>query len=128
MSLAAFLSGFLIDLDHVLECYINYGRKFNIWKTIETCESFELKKAHLFLHSYELVLIYSALVCWLGLGPIWYGVSIGLAFHIILDAVFNQYHPNGLFFLARYMRKFEYHRIVDISAAQAKKKQQSKRK
>ena len=127
LSVAAFLSGFLIDLDHVLECYINYGRKFNIWQTIKVCENCELKKAYLFLHSYELILAYSAMVCWLGLGPAWYGIALGLALHIILDAFFNSYHPNGLFLLERYKKKFEYAKIVDISA-QLNKDKARKRK
>lgn len=127
LSVAAFLSGFLIDLDHVLECYINYGRKFNIWQTIKVCENCELKKAYFFLHSYELILVYSALVCWLGLGPAWYGIALGLAFHVVLDALFNSYHPNGLFFVARHRRKFEYSKIVNVTAA-LKKNRASKRK
>ena len=128
LSIAAFLSGFLIDLDHVLECYINYGRKFNIWRTIEACESFQLKKAYFFLHSYELVLIYSALICWLGLGPVWYGIALGLALHIVLDSVFNSYHPNGLFFIARHKKNFEYSKIVDINASMTKKQQRKRKK
>ena len=127
LSIAAFLSGIFIDLDHVIECYINYGGKFNIWKTIETCETFQLKKAHLFFHSYELILIYSALICWLGLGPVWYGIALGLAFHIVLDAIFNDYHPNGLFFITRHRKKFEYSKIVNIPVS-LKKKQRHNRK
>ena len=42
MAVAIFLSGVLIDLDHVLECYLNFGKTFNIWKTVEVCERYYL--------------------------------------------------------------------------------------
>jgi len=120
IAVSALLSGILIDLDHVLEGYLNYGKKFNIWTTIKVCENGDLKKAHLFLHSYELLFIYTLLVWWFDLGPVWFGAAIGLAFHIILDAIFNTYYDNGLFFIVRYNRRFKYSRIIDI-AAQRKK-------
>lgn len=127
LSIAAFLSGFLIDMDHVLECYINFGKKFNVWQTIKICENYELKKAHLFLHSYELILVYSVLVYWFYLGPVWYGIALGLAFHLILDGIFNRYYPNGLFFITRCKRNFKYTKIVNISAEMVKKKLRKRR-
>jgi len=120
MTASAFLSGVLIDLDHVLECYLNYGENFNMWTTIKICESGKLKKAHLILHSYELVLVYSLLIWWFDLGPVWYGIALGLASHLILDAIFNCYHANGLFFIVRYNKDFKYSKIVDIVAQKKK--------
>lgn len=116
MALGAFLAGVLIDLDHVLEGYLNFGRKFNMWTTIDVCESGKLKKAHLFLHSYEILLIYAFLVWQLNLGIAWYGIALGAAFHLILDAIFNPYYDNALFFIVRYNRRFEYSKIIDVKA------------
>ena len=122
MAIAAFLSGVLIDLDHVLECYINFGRKFNIWKTIEKCEDCSLEKAYLFLHSYELLAIYALAVYWYQLGDIWYGIGIGVAVHMILDSIFNCYHPNGLFFFKRWKTGFNYSKIVRIEDQKKKRR------
>lgn len=116
MLISVFLSGVLIDLDHVLDCYLNFGRKFNVWNTINVCENLQLKKTYLFLHSYELLLIYSFIVRWLNLGPVWFGIATGLTFHILLDRMYNYLYPNSLFFIARLKVNFEASKIVDIEA------------
>lgn len=116
ISISAFLSSFLIDLDHVLECYINFGKVFSIEKTIKICEKGKLKKAHLFLHSYELLLIYVLALYWLKLAGIWLGIGIGLTVHLILDALVNCYYSNSLFFVVRWQKGFKYSKIIDIKA------------
>jgi hypothetical protein len=114
MAGGACLSGIFIDLDHVLEGYINFGKRFNILKTTEVSENAKFKTAYLFLHSYELVLIYTLAVYFLNLGHLWYGIAVGLTFHIILDAMFNPYYSNGLFFIKRWHKKFKYARIINV--------------
>ena len=114
MAAAAFLAGVFIDLDHVLEGYINFGRKFNIFKTIEVSENARFKTAYLFLHSYELLLIYTLAAYFLKLGPVWFGIAVGLIVHMVLDNTFNPFYPNGLFFIKRWQEKFKYARIINI--------------
>ena len=122
MSISAFLSGVLIDLDHVLECYMNFGPRFNMFNTIKVCESCQLKKAHLFLHSYELLLILAFVIYWQNLGQIWYGIAIGLTMHILLDMMFNCLYPNSLFFVKRWKVGFDALKIIDIEAQKLKNK------
>ena len=122
MAISAFLSSVLIDLDHVLEGYLNYGRKFNVWDTIKVCENCGLKKVRLFLHSYELLFIYSLAVFWLNLGPVWYGIAFGLTLHIILDATVNCLYPNALFFISRWKAGFDTSKIIDVEAQRKKRR------
>ena len=68
------------------------------------------------MHSYELLLIYTLLVYWLGLGNIWYGIGLGMALHLILDNLSNPFYPNMLFLINRKKAGFEYAKIIDIKA------------
>ncbi len=122
-ALAGFLSGVLIDLDHVLECYLNYGKKFNVRETIKICDNCELKKAHIFLHSYEFILIYAVIIYLFNLkGEIWYGIGFGLTLHILLDSIFNSFYPNGLFFIKRLRKGFNVPDLIDVEAQRIKNK------
>lgn len=120
VSISALLSGVLIDLDHVLEGYINFGGRFNIWHTIKIAEACEFKKLHLFLHSYELLLIISVLMVLFRISGIWLGICAGLLLHIILDSIFNELYPNGMFLIKRWQAAFEPSKILDVE--QLKKK------
>jgi hypothetical protein len=53
-------------------------------------------------------------VYFLKLGPLWYGIAIGLTFHIVLDNTFNPFYPNGLFFTRRWQKKFKYGQIINV--------------
>ncbi len=127
MAVSVFFGGILMDLDHVLECYLNFGLKFNVFKTIDVCENCRLKKAHLFLHSYELLLILALLIYWQNLGQIWLGATIGLTAHIVFDMKFNCLYSNSLFFVKRWKVGFDALKIIDAEAQRQKNKDRRQR-
>lgn len=107
VGLGAFLSGILIDLDHLLDCYLNYGWKFNPLKTISICHNHELKKLYFFLHSYELLLAYVVAIFFLKKFGIWFGAAAGIALHLMLDNIRNPMVGSSYFLFYRYSKKFE---------------------
>lgn len=116
MAIGAFASGILIDLDHVLDCYLNYGLKFNLFKTNEVCEFARLKKVTWVFHSYEFVLIFSLWMFLFKKWGIWYGITAGVFLHMLLDQFYNYVYSNSYFFLKRALVRFNVDKIVDIDA------------
>jgi len=113
MALGAFLGGIFIDLDHVLEGYLEYGMKFNPLHTVDVCQRAALKKIYVFLHSYELILVYALAVFLLQKWGVWFGIGVGMTLHLVLDSTNNCWHPNGYFLIKRFRVGFDLNKILN---------------
>jgi len=125
LSLSMLISGIFIDLDHIPDYFVNIGKiKFDFKDFIRKCDSYELKKVYLFLHSFELLIIL-ALITYFYRNSILIGITLGLTVHILLDAIFNYGHTFTYFFIYRYMKKFELktlYRVEEVTTLKNKNK------
>ena len=93
-SLSCFLSGILIDVDHILDLCI-YKRKLNftIRDLFNFCEREKGGKLYLIFHSYELLaFLWVSIIAFHG-PTVWLGLAIGVSVHIFLDQVANPVRP-----------------------------------
>ncbi len=90
MASACFISGIFIDLDHVLDFFIIYGRPFSIERFFQVFyHELKFKQIFLILHAWEwLILLFAA--AWVtGWSPWFVGILIGSGHHMILDYINN---------------------------------------
>ncbi len=107
LTIASFLSGIFLDLDHYIDYVFECGSPLNIKKFFNCINEEKLKKIYLILHGWEwsIVLI---LVGWMLEWNYWIvGVMIGYGHHMLLDALFNTNWPVlGYSLLWRWKKKF----------------------
>ena len=106
---ASLVSGIFIDMDHLLDYFVNYGINFDFRKFYSACSEVRFKRLFLLLHSYEFLLIMWVLIYAMKLGLVWKGAAIGFTQHIVLDQLFNSRSDAKklkYFFLYRLMKGF----------------------
>ena len=90
-SLPAFISslvgGLLIDIDHLIDYYLDQGINFKVRNFFIWCHSDHWTRLTLFLHSFELVFILWGSIIVFNLGVVWVGFAIG--FTICYDCRWN---------------------------------------
>ena len=104
---ACFLSGIFIDLDHHFDYYL--ARKkipLNFKKLVDFCHDDHESKLHLFLHSYELLLLFWLSIIYFSLGAVWVGVAVGFTVHILCDEIANPLGPLSYFLTYRIKHNF----------------------
>lgn len=109
-ALCLFLTGFLIDLDHLLDFWLLAGFKI---KDIEVDDTFYAvhNRIYIIFHSFELIPLF-LLFAYLLPGPIIVGTFLGYSSHLLSDIVGNYYlnsvKPELYFFSYRAYRQFNY--------------------
>jgi hypothetical protein len=104
--LCAFVGVFL-DIDHLIDYYRDYGINFDIKKFFQTCDEINLKKVTIILHSLELLIVSSILVCFFQPSSWWIkAVYIGFFQHMLLDLFYNLHRPQVYFILYRMNKDF----------------------
>ncbi len=103
----SFLSGILMDIDHILDYYIQKKitlrmRKIYLWH-IKNDYDF----LFLYLHSLELVVMLWVAIFVFKLGIFWIALAIGMTQHIILDIFFNPIYTYAYLFLYRLAKGFK---------------------
>lgn len=111
--LLCFFSGFLVDVDHVLDYVVNEGPKnFSLKNIYRTCrklpfqkEKSRLKKVYLVFHSWEAVII-------IFIGYLLFknkyilAIAVGYTSHLFLDVWTRAFHPMAYFISYRYRKGF----------------------
>jgi len=111
-ALACFLSGIFIDLDHFLEYFYYFGfRRFSVRGFFRAADEHIYRKFFLFLHSYELVLIFWILSLAVIRRPWAWGFSLGFTLHIIADHIYNPCLPSTYLLSFRLRHRFDGDRI-----------------
>jgi len=107
-----FVSGVLIDVDHVIEYIIHYGaRGLNLKKVYKACEDMRFNRLYLVFHTAELgILLWAATVLTQNIYLL--ALASGYSLHLILDIVGNQVHPLYYFFILRLLHKFHTERLT----------------
>ena len=106
-TIACFLSGIFIDIDHHFDLWI-YKKKF-LWHLKELyhfCEKEKNGRMHLIFHSYELFAIFWVCLLIFHLSALWWGIAVGMTVHIILDQLYNPMKPGAYFLFYRIKNGF----------------------
>lgn len=107
LTIASFVTGIFIDLDHYIDYLIDRGAPFNIREFFHSIYEETLKKIYLIFHGWE----WSIILLLLGWSSGWnhwiVGVMIGYGHHMVLDALLNTHWPVlGYSLLWRWKRNF----------------------
>ncbi len=113
---ASFLAGVFLDIDHLFDCYINYGLGFKLENFYTYCRETKFRKIVLIFHSYELIIIFWAAIFIFSLGDIAKSIAIGMTQHLIFDQLNNvkRVKADGriYFFIFRLLSRFDKERII----------------
>jgi hypothetical protein len=109
-----FVSGFLMDLDHVLEYIIHYGWKaFNIKKLYLACEQtpkqegeLAFRKLYFVFHAAEFMLVLWVLTIFLRNKYI-LALTLGYSAHLVMDYIGNSAHLKFYFISWRALNSFD---------------------
>lgn len=114
--IASFLTGVFLDVDHFIDCYINYGLMFDLRNFYSYCMQTKFDRLTLLFHSYELVIILWVAIFVFTLDDIWKAVAIGVTQHIIIDHFVNTrkrgFRKRGYFLIFRLINRFKKDRLV----------------
>lgn len=106
LAFAAFLFGIFIDLDHLPDYFREHGFNLDVKRFVYFGTDYRYEKATIFLHSWELFLIYSVIVFISPVNEILFGVFIGYSIHLIFDQFGNLSRPLSYFFIYRWKNNF----------------------
>lgn len=125
LTIASFISGVFIDLDHLVDYLIENGIHFNVNDFLNFIYEEKNKKIIFLFHGWEWSIVLIT-VDWITNWNPWItGVLIGYGHHIFLDALFNTNWPLlGYSFLWRWEKKF----ISEIIRPRKKEIKQNKSK
>ena len=117
LAVATFVAGILIDLDHIVDYWIEYGLRFDLKQFFNYFDekNFGNRKRLFFIfHAWEWLIIIAA-AAWLTDWDLWItGLLIGYGQHIILDELYNSFKYRirpffwGYFLLWRWKNGFEF--------------------
>lgn len=102
-TVVCFLSGILIDLDHVLDYWI-FKRKISLsFKELDNfCTEDKSGKIFLILHSYELMFILWIVSAYFKWPTEWLGALYGMSVHLLCDQIGNPVYPPAYFLFYRW--------------------------
>jgi len=86
----SFLAGVFIDVDHLLDYFMQQGLTFKIARVYHWFSEHKYKYIWIFLHSIELMVILWVAIYVFKLGLFWIALAIGFTQHLILDIFFNR--------------------------------------
>lgn len=94
-----FLTGILMDLDHLIDYAYNYGPRFRLKHFFSAFRYEAFENIFVFLHSWEFIALYFAILWLIDWQPVALGAVIGVAVHLGLDHFFNE-HSRFAYFLS----------------------------
>jgi hypothetical protein len=117
-----FISGTIVDFDHVIEYIIHFGRKSLTLKNLyHVCEEMLFNRLYVIFHSIELVILF-----WLAALLIkniyLLAISMGYTSHLILDLIGNPLHPFSYFLVRRFKKRFVTERLIKKNFRRGTKK------
>lgn len=100
-------AGILIDVDHILDYYIQEGVTLKLKNIYRWCSETRLRFLFIFFHSFELILLFWLAISKFGLGIFWTAFAIGLTQHLLLDIFFNPLYSYSYLLSYRIFRGFK---------------------
>ncbi|MBU1694761.1 MAG: hypothetical protein KKC51_12465 [Verrucomicrobia bacterium] len=109
--IATFLAaGVLLDLDHWMDYWAEYGPRFDIRHFLNAIATKAFRRAFVLLHAWEGVILSAFLTWWTGWTPWLAGLTLGWGIHLLLDQGFNSPSPWAYSLLWRLWGRFDYKR------------------
>lgn len=91
--ITAFIGGILIDFDHLIDYFINYGFSFNLINFINGYQFLESGKIYIFFHGYEYVVILLIMFLFVKnnktVKTIILALALAMLAHLIFDSMIN---------------------------------------
>jgi hypothetical protein len=123
--LLCFLSGVLVDVDHIFDYIINFKLKsFNIFNIFNikqiyhtyihlesTAKEGKIKKLYLMFHSIEFVLLLYASFLFTK-NKYLLAIALGLAGHLAMDIMTNRLKPHAYFLSSRMAERFNAPKLI----------------
>jgi len=114
-----FISGFFIDIDHIIEYIIHYGWKDFSFKRLfliceQTCKQEgeeRFRKMHLVFHIGELAILFWIVSIYTK-NIYLFAITIGYSIHLIMDCIGNSAHPYYIFIMFRAIKDFDTEKLV----------------
>ena len=112
--LACFVSGVLIDIDHIIDYIIRFGyRGFTVKKLYQACENTykkdsarRFKKLYFIFHAYEIaILLWIASIYIKNIYVL--AITVGYTTHLIMDCTANPVHPQAYSIVWRAIKGFD---------------------
>ena len=100
-SIACFLVGWLVDVDHIWDFYRNGCSGFSIKRFGNAMDNGKIKRAGFYFHSYELLLILVSLCFITHFNYLLSFTTLGFAIHLFLDQMCNPVNPLTYFLTYR---------------------------
>ena len=104
-SIACFLVGWLVDIDHIWDFYKNVGKDFTVKRFANAFENEEIKKSYIYFHSYELLFGLVFLCFFTHFNYLLAFTTLGFAIHLIFDQIFNPAKPLTYFITYRILNR-----------------------
>ncbi len=107
MSFSCFLSGILIDLDHIYDFIKETGSPIKFKELYGLAKKNNITHCTIVFHSWELVLLLFMVAWFTNWNPWIAGVLIGFGHHMIMDAFHNKVTILPYSFIWRWKNNFE---------------------
>ena len=124
-ALACFLTGVFMDIDHLIDYMIHCGPRFNVKRFFRVFEYETFENIFVFLHSWEFIVIYLALLWLIDWKPVAIGAVIGIFVHLLLDHFFNDHSKWAYFLSYRLFHRFSAKHFYGDKEYQKRLKRQS---
>lgn len=111
LSIAAFISGIFIDLDHVVDYVIAHGLHFNVKGFFPFFYEEKHNKITLIFHGWEFLIFFAAAAWFTDFNLLVTGVLIGYGHHIVLDFFYSKASFWSYSLIWRWKNKFDSKRI-----------------
>jgi hypothetical protein len=107
------LVGIFIDLDHLLDFWIERGFSLSPRKFFDFCFHGTSRKFYDILHGYEFIPFLAWLTTVPSLRQLGWGLTVGYTLHLLGDQIFNTHlHRFTYFFSFRLYHRFDWKKIV----------------
>lgn len=98
-TIAGFVGGVLIDLDHVIDYWAEFGWRFNIWEFLQGGQYLASGQIHTWFHAWEYLPVLIA-VAWLlrrhrTAAAVIAALAAGAFVHLVTDCLVNNYPPRN---------------------------------
>jgi hypothetical protein len=108
----AFFCGFLLDIDHILDYFREYGFRFNRREFFHVFNETRFEKLWLVFHAWEWVFALFLFAVVSGRHEAVLGLLIGVFHHMVLDQVGNGATTGGYFIVYRAANRFATKTVV----------------
>ena len=107
MALSCFLSGILIDLDHIFDYIRQIGFPFKIIDIVKAASNNNKTNWTIVFHSWELLFLLAICTWYTNWNPWITGVLFGFGHHLVMDALHNTITLRTYSFIWRWKNNFE---------------------